>query len=106
MQALAKLLALCLAAAQVEAFGVGSSRLLAGPRLTPPSRNARRIEAVVVDISSTDEFNEALESAGDSLVVVDYSTSWCGPCKIIAPKFDELSETYKNVAFLKVLPLF
>ena len=59
--------------------------------------------AVVTEISSTDEFNKALESAGDSLVVVDYSTSWCGPCKIIAPKFDEFSEQYKNVAFLKVM---
>jgi thioredoxin 1 len=37
------------------------------------------------------------------LVVVDYSTSWCGPCKIIAPKFDEFSEQYKKVAFLKVM---
>ena len=55
-----------------------------------------------MDISSTDELNEALEKAGDKLVVVDYSTSWCGPCKIIAPKFDEFSEQYQNVDFLKV----
>jgi thiol-disulfide isomerase/thioredoxin len=60
---------------------------------------------VVIDISSADEFDEALKTAGDSLVVVDYSTSWCGPCKIIAPKFDELSEKYTNVAFLKVRAL-
>jgi len=59
--------------------------------------------AVVTDVSSVDEFEKALKSAGDSLVVVDYSTSWCGPCKIIAPKFDEFSEQYKNVAFLKVM---
>ena len=57
--------------------------------------------AVVIEISSQDEFDKALDSAGASLVVIDYSTSWCGPCKIIAPKFDEFSEQYKNVAFLK-----
>ena len=70
------------------------------------ARGARRMQqpvAVVIDIASTEEFNDALASAGDSLVVVDYSTSWCGPCKIIAPKFDEFSEQYKNVAFLKVM---
>ena len=82
------------------------------PAAAPRLRSVRAVEtarrlgaspvAVVIDISSADEFNDALESAGDSLVVVDYSTSWCGPCKIIAPKFDEFSETYKNVAFLKV----
>ena len=71
------------------------------------ARFAARVQqqpvAVVVDISSNDELNEALEKAGDKLVVVDYSTSWCGPCKIIAPKFDEFSEQYQNVDFLKVI---
>lgn len=70
------------------------------------SRFAARVQqqpvAVVVDISSSEELNEALEKAGDKLVVVDYSTSWCGPCKIIAPKFDEFSEQYQGVDFLKV----
>jgi len=66
------------------------------PRSTPP-------RAVVIEISSQEEFDKALDGAGGSLLVVDYSTSWCGPCKIIAPKFDELSEQYKNVAFLKVM---
>merc|ERR1719454_1335930 len=64
-------------------------------RTTPP-------QAVVIEISSQEEFDKALDGAGGSLVVIDYSTSWCGPCKIIAPKFDEFSEQYKNVAFLKV----
>jgi len=59
--------------------------------------------AAVSDIVSTEEFDAALQGAGESLVVIDYSTSWCGPCKIIAPKYDELSEIYKNVAFLKVM---
>ena len=71
-------------------------------RSVAASRRAGTPVAEVIDISSTEEFNDALASAGDSLVVVDYSTSWCGPCKIIAPKFDEFSEKYKNVAFLKV----
>ena len=65
-------------------------------------RRESHLSMAVIDIASTEEFNRALESAGESLVVVDYSTSWCGPCKIIAPKFEELSEQYKNVAFLKV----
>jgi thioredoxin 1 len=86
----------------------GYSSVALAPRLhsVRPAAAAQRLGnpvAVVIDISSTEEFNDAVASAGDSLVVIDYSTSWCGPCKIIAPKYDEFSEKYKNVAFLKVM---
>jgi thiol:disulfide interchange protein len=35
----------------------------------------------VVDIDSEAAFDKTISSAGASLVVVDYSTTWCGPCK-------------------------
>ena len=44
-----------------------------------------------------------VSSAGSSLVVVDYSTTWCGPCKMVLPKYVELSDKYKNVIFLKCI---
>jgi thioredoxin 1 len=56
----------------------------------------------VVDIDSEAAFDKTISSAGSALVVVDYSTTWCGPCKVIAPKFDELSEKYPDFVFLKV----
>ena len=37
----------------------------------------------------------------NKLVVIDYSTTWCGPCKIAFPKFVAMSQTYPEVLFLK-----
>ncbi|KAL8233212.1 hypothetical protein R6Q57_002990 [Mikania cordata] len=49
-----------------------------------------------------DTFWPIVHAAGDKTVVLDMYTQWCGPCKIIAPKFQELAEKYLDVVFLKL----
>lgn len=36
------------------------------------------------------------------LKVIKFSSSWCGPCKVMSPIYDKISkmEKYKNVNFL------
>jgi thioredoxin 1 len=38
-----------------------------------------------------DTFTDFINSAGDTVVVVDFFTDWCGPCKLIYPELVKLS---------------
>lgn len=34
----------------------------------------------------------------DKVVVIDFTASWCGPCKLVAPLIDRLAEDYADKA--------
>lgn len=57
----------------------------------------------VHEITSDDQFNSIIHSSKKgSYILIDFFATWCGPCKRIAPTIEKLSETFKNVTFLKV----
>ena len=47
------------------------------------------------------KFDELLK--GDKPLVCDFYTTWCGPCKLLTPIVEEMSEKYADEAiFVKV----
>uniref|UniRef100_A0AC34RLJ8 Thioredoxin n=2 Tax=Panagrolaimus sp. JU765 TaxID=591449 RepID=A0AC34RLJ8_9BILA len=48
------------------------------------------------------EFEQILADAKDSLVVVDFFATWCGPCRIMGPKFHKMSDEFPTGIFIKV----
>jgi thioredoxin 1 len=57
---------------------------------------------MVVEVKTKGEFDAALSAAGDKLVVVDFTASWCGPCQRIKPEFEAMSKEMTDVVFIKV----
>lgn len=89
--------------ATISGANAFSTSFFGASRMTQSVRTTSNMSMKVVSIESEKAFDDVLASAGDTLVVVDYSTTWCGPCKVIAPKFDEMSDSYNDAVFLKVI---
>ncbi|MBE9092023.1 thioredoxin [Microcystis aeruginosa LEGE 11464] len=47
-------------------------------------------------IQDESEFDSLLKS--ESLLVVDCTATWCGPCKLVAPLIDRLADDYRDRA--------
>jgi thioredoxin 1 len=51
----------------------------------------------------THQFKEIIKSPSKyPYVFVDFYADWCGPCRSIAPKIDDLAKKHHHVTFLKV----
>ena len=54
---------------------------------------------MVKELATLDEYNTAIATA-DKLVVVDFTASWCPPCQMIKPHFEEWGNTYAEKCLL------
>lgn len=55
-------------------------------------------------ITTKEAWDQKLEEAkkDGKIVIANFSAVWCGPCKVIAPYYCEMSEKYTSMMFLLV----
>jgi thiol-disulfide isomerase/thioredoxin len=77
---------------------LGSVQAFTAPKVVGARtfRHSRTAVDAVIDIGSEKAFDKIIKDSGNSLVVVDYSTTWCGPCKGACAFSDIESETIKD----------
>lgn len=54
---------------------------------------------MIKHIKTTEEFYREIKTGK---VIIDFFATWCGPCRMLAPIIDELSEELPEVTFLKI----
>ncbi len=55
----------------------------------------------MAELIDTPDFEKKVLQA-DKPVLVDFFATWCGPCQMMAPVLDELSQTYDTFDVVKV----
>ncbi|KZV89347.1 thioredoxin [Exidia glandulosa HHB12029] len=54
----------------------------------------------VEEVKGLENFKEIISR--DEYSIFDFWATWCGPCRIMAPIYEKLSEQHPNIKFYKV----
>lgn len=54
----------------------------------------------MLHIHNKEEFNQLIEE--NSKVIIDFYATWCGPCQMLSPIMEELSQEVNEVKIVKV----
>ncbi|XP_073131066.1 thioredoxin H2-like [Henckelia pumila] len=74
------------------------------PTSTRYNRSPSIQKGQVIAFHSSNKWRIHFESAKQTskLMVVDFTASWCGPCRYIEPAINEFAVKYTDVDFIKI----
>ena len=54
----------------------------------------------VLEVNQNNYESEVLNY--DGKLIIDFNAEWCGPCKMLAPVLEEISEEKTNIKFVSI----
>ncbi|XP_066385901.1 thioredoxin H2-2-like [Miscanthus floridulus] len=68
----------------------------------PPAADDPNCAVVAAHSKATYDEQWAAHKSSGKLMVIDFSASWCGPCRFIEPAFKELASRFTDAIFVKI----
>ena len=59
-------------------------------------------EILIKDVNEDTFMDDVIEASKSSPIVVDFWAPWCGPCKTLIPRLEQIEKEYPDVKFIKI----
>nr|VDD63313.1 unnamed protein product [Brassica oleracea] len=65
------------------------------------SRTSYKVSPFIVEMKNENQWKSQFNALKDTnkLLVIEFTAKWCGPCKFLEPKLEDLAAKYTGVEF-------
>ncbi|KAL2546806.1 Thioredoxin H2 [Forsythia ovata] len=68
----------------------------------PNESSTKKGQVIAFHSSSKWKIHFQASKQTSNLIVIDFTASWCGPCRYMEPAINEFADKYMNVEFIKI----